>query len=282
MSAQKNEKTLDFKNSPGSSWDKLAEQVSLLEFDGAWTSRHRQFLHKDECDEAIITRFYLKLVYAVFTKIYNYGAFRYRFARFEMPDSHFENWRSLSKDSRAELFGKMRFTSVGDDAQNDNSFLIMFDDKMLNLIGHLDTVYVARHGLQIPRNEIVMRQATREEALRYARYRVAHDETVLKNTEALFREGEEEKMTEADKAGALAFIQELVVLVKQGRTIEANLERAAKLAEMPASPKVDADTGVTLETLEKLGEFRAQAVAFVDSVKADVDAKAATSATQRK
>lgn len=271
---------IDFVNNPSDSWDRLAEKVSPMELDAIWASKQRQLCDKDLYSIAIKMRFYLKAIYAIFVNNFNFGIFRYRFVAFELPASHFEDWKSMSDAERLEMFGKMRFAPVGDSTQNDNCFVLMFDEKMHLMVGHLDSVFVARHGIQVPQREVVVRQAKPEEALRYALYRISHDENVLSETAKSFAESEK-YMKAAEKEEATELLKELEALVKQGRMIEKNITASIKAVEQakaktPIPPTVaaaapasaerekqsahDPTTGLTRENLEDLSKFREAAL----------------------
>lgn len=209
---------LDFENRRSESWDHVARKFAPLKIDVMWEDQQRSVCTDAQYKAALQTRFYLKLLYKIFAGNYNFGKFHYRFVEFEMPDTHIDDWRRLSDDERSEMFGTLRFAPVGDDIKNENRFVFMTDDKMALMFGHLDTMFVARHGLQVPDSQIVYRQASIESALRYARYRVSADERALADVTADFA-ATAKPMSAADSASANEIVEQFRALVESGKRL---------------------------------------------------------------
>ena len=261
----------DFANQPSQSWDRLASEYAPLEVDAIWEARQRAACTADQYRDALKTRFYLKALYGIFAKNYNFGVLLHRFVEFEMPPPHFDDWQRLDAGERAELFTKFRFAPVGDNPQTDNRFVLMADEKITLMFGHLDSVFVARHGLQLPEKWLVSRQAKAASIARFANYRLAHDERTLAETEQQLK-ATVGAMSQADADHANEIVCQLRAVVEQGRKLVKNVAAANRTADAKsaAEPKaesaaVDVASGLTRAELEALNDIRADIEAAVNS-----------------
>ena len=165
-------------------WDDVAARVSPLEVDSIWHTHMEKYVDNDEKAllSYILLRKYLKVLIKVVAYVYNFGEMRWRFTHFTLPEVFLERWRRLNAEERKYLFTQCRFMHVdGFDeklscgAACTNSFVMMCDLPMLCTIGQLDTMFVARHGVQVDISQIKVREATPAEALKHLEAVIATD-----------------------------------------------------------------------------------------------------------
>ena len=191
-------------------WDEFAADFAPMQVDAAWFAEMQTNHKETEKRERMGTlRFYLKVIYWVAVRVFNYSKTEWTFIQFELPPMHMEDWLKIDESTREMLFRELRFCHVnGIGAESNapgcaNSFIMMGDQLTMGMIGHLDNIFIARHGVQLPVGSIKCRQAIREEALMYLETRIRIDQ-------ALYQKAKSDNDDDNDK-GRLESLKNMVV-----------------------------------------------------------------------
>jgi hypothetical protein len=170
-------------------WNRFAAEFAPLQVDAAWTAELQDNNVDVEKQERMLSiRFYLKAIYQVALIAYNFGKKKWKFVKFSLPAAHFEDWLSLKQTERTIVFRELRFChekGVGDEVaapDAENEFVMMCDNLSIGVIGQLDNIFIARHGIQVPIATMSIGEASTDQALAYLNTRIVLDRELYEKT----------------------------------------------------------------------------------------------------